>query len=229
MAFTCASLICGSHRLLRICLAPLCRQVLVHRQQLCLVNCRGCLWLSTVIMGAVSPVPIVMYILLFLWLIVPLPAAPESLPLRQVGWNWRGDRSHWSFQMAKLALGFCLIADGQTETKWKAFCFVFVFSSDEPAGSIFINTCHFYSFLSETATFPSPSTQYHPQVTCCTAPYRITWLTQCKVSTRHFQSHYCHNKNGSQGYSVLFIQSLSNYQLGIMHVPDLLLNLGLCP
>ena len=110
VAFTCPSLICGSHRLLRFCLTPLCRQVLVHRQQLCLVNFRGCLWLSTVILGAVSPVPIVVYILLFLWLIVPLPA--ESLPLRQVGWNWRGCGSHWSFRMAKLAPGFCLIADG---------------------------------------------------------------------------------------------------------------------
>lgn len=66
-----------SHRLLWFCLAPLCKQ-LVHRQQLCLVNCRGCLLLSTVILEAVSPVPIGVYILLFLWLIVPLPAAPES-------------------------------------------------------------------------------------------------------------------------------------------------------
>ena len=106
MAFTCPSFICGSHRLLWFCLAPLYRQVLVHREQLCLVTYRSCVLLSTVILGSVSPVPIVVYILLCLCCIVPLPAAPESLTLRQVGWNWRSWRSHWSCSNGKTTTWF---------------------------------------------------------------------------------------------------------------------------
>ena len=66
--------------------------------------------------------------------------------------------------MAKLPLGFCLISDGQAEAKWKFY------SDDKTTENIFINSFHFYSFLSETATFANHSPQYTHLSNCALPP-----------------------------------------------------------